>query len=275
MHRVSANGANIPALGFGTWTLKDAQCADLVAHALDCGYRHIDTAAMYGNEEAVGEGLRKSGMARDDIFVTTKIWHTDLAEDALKGSLQSSLERLQLDAVDLALIHWPSSNGVPLEESIDALNACHANGWARNIGVSNFPTALLDQAVARSSAPIACNQVEYHPMLNQDAVHACCKKHGVAMVSYCPLFRGGEAFTAEPVAAAASARGKTPAQIILRWHVQQDDVIAIPRSQTPSRIAENLEIFDFELTSGEMAAISALTSANSRICDFDFSPPWD
>ena len=275
MHRVPANGANIPALGFGTWTLKDEQCSDLVAHALGCGYRHIDTAAMYGNEEFVGAGLRSSGVNRDDIFVTTKIWHTDLAAGDLTGSLEASLERLQLGEVDLALIHWPSSTSVPVDESIEALNACHAKGWARHIGVSNFPTALLEQAVARSAAPIACNQVEYHPMLNQDAVHACCNKHGMAMVSYCPLFRGGEAFTAAPVAAAASVHGKSPAQIVLRWHVQQQDVVAIPRSQTPSRIAENIEIFDFELSADEMAAISALTGANNRICDFDFAPAWD
>ncbi|MEM7429022.1 MAG: aldo/keto reductase [Pseudomonadota bacterium] len=275
MHRVPANGAGIPAIGFGTWTLKGGGCADLVAHALACGYRHIDTAAMYGNEDAVGAGLRQSGLDRSDIFVTTKIWHDSLAEDDLKNSLKASLDRLKLDQVDLALIHWPSSTGVPLEESIDALNACHGNGWARSIGVSNFPTDMLRTAVDRSAAPIACNQAEYHPMLNQDKVHAACRMYGAAMVSYCPLFRGGEAFTAAPVAAAAAAHGKTPAQVVLRWHVQQDDVVAIPRSQTPARIAENLDIFDFELSTEEMQAISALTSAGHRICDFDFSPPWD
>ncbi len=275
MHRVPAKGANIPAIGFGTWTLEGESCADLVTHAIASGYRHIDTAAMYGNEKFVGAGLRAGGLARDDIFLTTKIWHTDLAASDLKASLQVSLEKLQVDAVDLALIHWPSSTGVPVNESVDALNECRANGWARHIGVSNFPTALLDQAVARSAAPLVCNQVEYHPMLNQDVVHAACLKHAMAMVSYCPLFRGGEAFTAAPVATAAAAHGKSPAQVVLRWHVQQEDVIAIPRSKTPSRVVENLEIFDFELAADEMAAISALTVANQRICDFDFAPAWD
>ncbi len=275
MHTVPANGANMPALGFGTWTLKDDQATSLVTLALEAGYRHVDTAAMYGNEEAVGAGLRAGGLGRDEVFLTTKIWHTDLANGALQGSLQASLERLQVEQVDLALIHWPSSTGVPLDESIAALNECHANGWARHIGVSNFPVSLLDAAVDLSPQPLACNQVEYHPMLNQDIVAAGCRKHGMAMVSYCPLFRGGDAFTAAPVAEAAKAHGRSPAQIILRWHVQQEGVVAIPRTQTPARVPENLAIFDFALSEEEMAAISALTAANSRICDFDFSPDWD
>lgn len=275
MHTVPANGANIPALGFGTWTLEGDDATSLVAQALDVGYRHVDTAAMYGNEAAVGAGIRAGGLARDEVFLTTKIWHTDLAADDLKGSLQASLERLQFDQVDLALIHWPSSNGVPLAESIAALNECHERGWARHIGVSNFPVKLLDEAVNLSPQPLVCNQVEYHPMLNQDAVLGACRRHGMAMVSYCPLFRGGDAFSAVPVAAAAKAHGRSPAQIILRWHVQQDGVVAIPRTRTPARIAENFAIFDFELSSEEMAAISALTSAGNRICDFAFSPAWD
>ena len=275
MHRVDANGANIPALGFGTWTLEGDDAKSLVSEALNCGYKHVDTAAMYGNEAAVGEGIRASGAARDDVFLTTKIWHTDLAAGDLKASLQASLDRLKFDQVDLALIHWPSSNGVPLPESIEALNACHAEGWARHIGVSNFPVKLLDEAVSLSSQPLVCNQVEYHPMLNQDAVHGACRRHGMAMVSYCPLYRGGDAFSAAPVANAAEAHGKSPAQIILRWHVQQDGVVAIPRTRTPARIPENLAIFDFELSGEEMAAISALTAAGSRICDFAFSPEWD
>ncbi|MCP5080406.1 MAG: aldo/keto reductase [Alphaproteobacteria bacterium] len=275
MHRVSANGANVPAIGFGTWTLKGDEATSLVAQALESGYRHVDTAAMYGNEEAVGAGLRTGGLGRDEVFLTTKIWHTDLAEGALSASLEASLDRLQVEQVDLALIHWPSSNGVPLDESIAALNACHGRGWARHIGVSNFPVKLLDEAVALSAQPLVCNQVEYHPMLNQDAVYGACRRHGMAMVSYCPLFRGGDAFSAAPVAQAVEAHGRSPAQIILRWHVQQAGVIAIPRTRTPSRIAENLAIFDFELSEREMAAISGLTVAGSRICDFDFSPAWD
>lgn len=275
MHRVSAHGAEIPAIGFGTWTLEGDEAASLVAQAVDAGYRHIDTAAMYGNEEAVGAGLRAGGLARDEVFLTTKIWHTDLAEADLLASLQASLDRLQVEQVDLALIHWPSTTGVPLAESIEALNACHERGWARHIGVSNFPVKLLDEAVSLSGRPLVCNQVEYHPMLNQDVVHSACRRHGMAMVSYCPLFRGGDAFAVAPVAEAAKAHGRSPAQIILRWHVQQDGVIAIPRTRTPSRIAENLAIFDFELSEAEMAAISALTAASKRICDFDFAPDWD
>ena len=275
MHRVSANGAEIPAIGFGTWTLEGDDAASLVTQALEAGYRHIDTAAMYGNEKSVGAGLRAGGLARDEVFLTTKIWHTDLAEADLLGSLEASLDRLQMDQVDLALIHWPSTTGVPLAESIEALNACHERGWARHLGVSNFPVKLLDEAVKLSGRPLVCNQVEYHPMLNQDVVHSACRRHAMAMVSYCPLYRGGDTFAEAPIAEAAETHGRSPAQIILRWHVQQDGVIAIPRTRTPSRIPENLAVFDFELSESEMAAISALTVAGKRICDFDFAPDWD
>ena len=274
MHSVSGNGADIPAIGLGTWTLRDEAATKLVAAALEAGYRHIDTAMMYENEAAVGEGLRASGVARDDIFLTTKVWPTDIAAGDLQRSIEASLERLGVDRVDLALIHWPSKS-VPLADSIAALNEVRARGLARNIGVSNFNVALIEQAVALSAHPLACNQVENHPFLNQDRVLAACRKHGLAMVSYCPLARGTELFGEAPVAEAAARHGKTPAQVVLRWHVQQDGVVAIPRSSDPGRIRENLGVFDFVLDAGEMAAIDALRTRASRICDFEFSPEWD
>lgn len=274
MHQVEANGAKIPAIGLGTWTLKGEEAARLVAGAIAAGHRHVDTAAMYDNEEAVGEGIRASGLNRDDVFLTTKIWYTDLAEGDLQRSVEASLRRLGVDAVDLALIHWPSKT-TPLEQSIAALNAVRDSGMARNIGLSNFTVALVEQAVAASRHPLACNQVEYHPFLNQDSVLAACRKHGLALVSYCPLGRGGEVFAQPAVQQAAERHGKSPAQIVLRWHVQQEGVVAIPRSQNPGRIAENLDVFDFALSDEEMAAIDALRSRNYRICDFDFSPQWD
>ena len=274
MHRIKANGADIPAIGMGTWTLKGDQCAELVTAAIDVGYRHIDTAAMYANEDAVGRGIAGSGIARDDIFVTTKVWWTDIAPGDLERSAEQSLARLGLDHVDLLLIHWPNPR-VPVADSIGALNRVRERGLARNIGVSNFTTALLDEALRASDAPLVADQVEYHPMLNQDKVHAACRKAGMAMVSYCPLYRGGALFDRPEIVGPARRLGKAPAQIVLRWHVQQDGVVAIPRTTRRERLAENLAVFDFELDAAEMDAISALSSANSRICDFEFSPRWD
>jgi len=273
MHRVDANGAHIPAIGLGTWTLKGEQAVSLVAGAIRDGYRHVDTAAMYDNETEVGQGIRDGGVARDEIFLTTKVWQSDLADGDLQRSLEASLKRLGVDAVDLALIHWPSKT-IPMAESIRALNQAAEDGLARHIGVSNFTTAQIEEAAAASKRPLACNQCEYHPFLNQDRVLASCRKHGLAFVSYCPLNRGGGMLEAEPVTAAAARHGKTPGQVALRWNIQRGTV-AIPRSSSPERIRENLAVFDFELSEQEMAAISALGSRNQRICDFDFSPEWD
>ena len=274
MHKVEAHGANIPAIGFGTWTLKGEQASSLVEHALGVGYRHIDTAAMYDNEEAVGKGLKASSVPRNEIFLTTKIWPTELAEGDLQQSVQSSLRRLGVDAVDLLLVHWPSKT-IPLAETIGALNEVAAKGLAHHIGVSNFTVPLLNEAVQLSGRPLVCNQIEYHPMLNQDIVMGACRGHAMAVVSYCPLFRGGELFANDPIAALANKYNKSPAQIVLRWQVQQDSVIAIPRSTNKDRVAENLDVFDFALTDEDMKAISALGANNRRICDFEFSPQWD
>ena len=274
MHHVNAHGAHIPAIGFGTWTLRGGDCERLVAHALTSGYRHVDTAAMYENEAEVGAGIRASGIARDQVWLTTKVWASDIGVGDLQRSVAASLKRLKLDQVDLALIHWPSKT-IPLADSIGALNEVAERGQARFIGVSNFPTVLLDQAVALSRVPLVCNQVEYHPYLNQDPVLAACRRHGMAMVSYCPLARGADLFSQPAVAGAAKRLGRTPAQVVLRWHVQQEGVVAIPRSSNPARIAENLGVFDFTLTPEEMAAIDALRVRGYRICDFDFSPEWD
>lgn len=274
MHDVLANGAAIPALGLGTWTLKGSQCAELVGQALGLGYRHIDTAAMYGNEEAVGDGLRSSGVDREKIFVTTKVWWTDIASGALERSAEQSLKRLGLACVDLLLIHWPNP-AVPLSKSIGALNAAKDAGLTRHIGVSNFPTRLLEEAIAISKAPLVANQVENHPFLDQSKVHAACRAAGMAMVSYCPLHRGGALSGHRVIADAAGRHGKSAAQIVLRWHVQQEGVAAIPRTTKKERLAENAAIFDFALSREEMNAISALSAANERICDYDFSPVWD
>jgi len=274
MKIIEANGARIPAIGFGTWTLKDGDCTDMVARAIDAGYRHIDTAAMYANEAAVGEGIRRSGIARDELFVTTKVWWADIASGDLQRSAAESIDKLGIGAVDLFLIHWPNP-AIPLEESIGALNETVTSGLTQHIGLGNFPSTLLDEAVSLSAAPIACNQVEYHPLLSQDAIYAACRRHGMAMVAYSPVGQGGEILAHPLIAGLAAQYGRTPAQIVLRWEVQQEGVAAIPRTKTPARLAENLAVFDFELSAEDHASITALTSKRKRLVNPDFAPNWD
>lgn len=268
---VEANGARIPALGFGTWQLRDAACVSAVETALACGYRHIDTARMYGNEKAVGQGLRGSGLPRADVFVTTKVWRDDIGAGALERSAEASLRELELDAVDLLLIHWPNAS-IPLKDSIAALCNARRRGLARNIGVSNFPVALLDEAVALATEPLVANQCEYHPRLDQSAVIAACKRHGLAFVSYSPLGKGD--LLADPVLTAIARRlGRKPSQVVLRWHLQQG-VAAVPRSGSPAHIRDNIGVFDFALSAADMAAISALRRRDGRMVDTGWVA-WD
>ncbi|MEM7543952.1 MAG: aldo/keto reductase [Pseudomonadota bacterium] len=274
MHTVSGNGAHIPAIGLGTWTLDDNAAEAMVAAALKAGYRHIDTAAMYKNEVGVGAGLKAGGLGRSEVFVTTKVWPDQISSGALQASVERSLTNLALDDVDLILIHWPSKT-TPLAESIEALNDVRARGMARNIGVSNFTIPMIEEAVRLSAAPLACNQIENHPLLNQDRVIAACRAHGIAVTSYCPLARGGGLFINPAITGPAERLKVSPAQVVLRWHVQQDGVAAIPRTSNPARLHENIDVFDISLTDAEMAAISRLREAAMRICDFDFSPEWD
>lgn len=269
---LNANGAAIPAIGLGTWALTGDDCAAAVKTALETGYRHIDTAAAYDNEAAVGAGLRAAGVPREEVFVTTKVWHTDLAPADLRRSAEASLERLGLAQVDLLLIHWPNAN-IPLAGSIRALCDARRAGLARHIGVANFTVALLGEAVALADEPIVANQCEYHPYLNQDRVLAACRRHGVAFVSYCPLGRA-QALGEPAIREIAKTRGRTPAQVVLRWHLQQG-VAAIPKSGNPQRIRENFDVFDFALTADEMARISGLARASGRMVSPATAPSWD
>ena len=270
---VEANGAAIPAIGLGTWPLEGESCSRAVVAALETGYRHVDTAAMYGNEEAVGAGLRASGIARDDVFVTTKVWHTDLAPGDLQRSAEASLRRLGLDRVDLLLIHWPNLE-VPLPGTIKALCETRRRGLASHIGVSNFPVRMLDEAVRLATEPLVADQCEHHPQLDQSRVREACRRHGLAFISYSPLGKA-EGLNNPTIGAIAAAHGKTPAQIVLRWQVQQPGVVAIPKSAHPQRIAENLAVFDFALSPDEMAHISGLARRDGRIISPAFAPPWD
>jgi diketogulonate reductase-like aldo/keto reductase len=270
---VEAHGTKIPAIGLGTWQLSGATCTRAVVASLQCGYRHVDTAKMYGNETEVGEGLRSGGVQRDQIFVTTKVWRDDLHDGDLQRSAEGSLKRLGLDKLDLLLIHWPNRN-IPLQESIKALCETRSRGLTRHIGVSNFPVVLLEEALFVATEPIVTNQCEYHPCLDQTKVLAACREHSMSFTSYCPLGRG-EGPRNPGIKKIAEAHGKTPSQVLLRWHIQQSDVIAIARSGTPAHIRENIAIADFELTPDEMRTMSAMSRKDGRIVDFDWAPDWD
>ena len=274
MHFVKAAGARIPALGFGTFELRGAQARAMTRTALELGYRHIDTARMYFNEDGIGQGIADAGIERSELFLTTKVWPDDSRNGDLQRSLATSLEQLGTDYVDLLLLHWPSPV-VPLDETLAALNEVRDAGLVRDIGISNFNVALVRQAARLSRAPLATNQVEYHPFLNQDAVWRAAREEGMALTAYSPLAQGA-VFHEPVIVRIAGAHGRTPGQVALRWLVQQDGVVAIPKASSAKHARENLAIFDFELDDDEMTDIHRLTVAGKRIIDFPgYSPKWD
>jgi diketogulonate reductase-like aldo/keto reductase len=272
MQFVEANGAKIPAIGLGTWELRGRACARLVEQAIRLGYRHIDTAQVYENEREVGDGLRGSGVRRDDLFVTTKVWTTHFAPNDLERSTKESLVRLRMPDVDLLLLHWPNPH-VPLQETLGALAHAKKIGLTRHIGVSNFTVALIEEAVKICPEPLVCDQVEYHPYLDQTKVRDACARNGLALVAYSPIAKG-RIKNDEVLLRIGRSHGKSPAQICLRWLVQQN-VAAIPRTSRIERLSENIAIFDFALSDEEMGQISALGSAGERLTDFGFAPKWD
>ena len=269
---VEANGSMIPAIGLGTWELRGRACARLVEQALRLGYRHLDTAEMYENEREVGEGLRASGIPRHEVFVTTKVWPDHLAPRELERATKASLARLRLSEVDLLLVHWPNPR-VPLAETMGALCRVKSVGFARHIGVSNFTVALVEEAVRLASEPLVVNQIEWHPFINQDKVRAACRPHGIAITAYSPLAKGRLA-AADVLRRIAAERGKTPAQVSLRWLVQEG-AIAIPRTARLERLSENLAVFDFTLSEAEMEEVRALAHPRGRIVDWSGAPDWD
>jgi 2,5-diketo-D-gluconate reductase B len=272
MQFVEANGANIPAIGLGTWELRGRTCARLVEQAIKLGYRHIDTAQVYDNEREVGDGLRASGVKREDVFVTTKVWTTHFAPNDLERSTKESLARLRLSEVDLLLLHWPNPQ-VPLSETLGALAHVRQLGMARHIGVSNFTVALIEEAVALCPEALACDQVEYHPYLDQTKVLDACARHGMALVAYSPVAKG-RIKNDQALARIGQAYGKTAAQVCLRWLVQQN-VAAIPRTSRIERLSENIDVLDFVLSDDEMRLISGMGSPKGRLTDFGFAPKWD
>jgi len=259
---VEANGARIPLLGLGTWDLRDRECHRTVEAALALGYRHIDTAAMYRNESEVGEGLRASGVRRDDVFITTKVWSSNLRARDFERSAGDSLKNLKLDSVDLLLIHWPNSS-VPLKETIGALCKMKRESLARHVGVSNFNPALIAEAVKLTTEPLVNNQIELHPYYDQSKTIAASRNAGLSITAYSPIARGrvkGDAVLSR----IAKAHGRTAAQISLRYLVQQD-IIVIPKTSRPERLKENAAIFDFKLTPAEMQEVAALASSHGNI----------
>lgn len=272
MLMVEANGARIPAIGLGTWELRGRRCARVVEQALRLGYQHIDTAQAYDNEREVGEALRASGVKRDKVFLTTKVWSSHFARHEFERSTKESLARLRLSEVDLLLLHWPHPT-IPLEETIAALCKMKTMGLTRHIGISNFTVALVERAVALSSEPLVTNQIEYHPYLDQSKVIAACRRHGLAVTAYSPIVRG-QAADDETLKRIGLAHRKSAAQVSLRWLVQQG-IVAIPRTSRVERLSENIAVFDFELTAQEMAEISALARPAGRVVNVSFAPEWD
>lgn len=272
MKTVTTDHIEIPALGFGTYQLEPADARRMVAEALRIGYRHVDTAFIYKNEEGVGQGIADSGVARDDVFLTTKIWVTNFRDGDLQRQAEESAQRLG-QVPDLLLLHWPKPEPA-LEETIKALNDARVRGFAKNIGLSNFPSALFREAAALSEAPLVTNQVEYHPYLSQKTLIETARALGSSITAWSPLAQGKIVDDAV-IAEIGKAHGKTPGQVTLRWFVQQD-VITIPKTASEKRAAENLDIFDFELTADEMSRIHGLAHPGGRIGDWiDPAFEWD
>jgi 2,5-diketo-D-gluconate reductase B len=273
MQYIGVKGVKVPALGFGTWGLSGRSAYDATREALELGYRHIDTAQIYGNEAEIGRAIRESGIARDDIFLTTKIAPNNLRATAAKRSHEESLKRLGLDQVDLLLIHWPNP-AIKLGETLPALSELRAAGKTRFIGVSNFTVALLEEAVERHGADLLCNQIEYHPFLAQRAVRAALHRYGMMLTAYAPVARG-RVIKDKTLTAIGQRHGKSAGQVALRWLIEQGNVAAVPKAAQRDHAAANLAIFDFALAPEERAAIDALARGDRLVEWGGYSPDWD
>ena len=266
---VDLRGMSIPALGMGTWQLQGRDCQKAVETALRLGYRHIDTAQAYENEGDVGIALRHCDLPRDAYFVTTKVWYEKASAAQVKRSTHESVKRLGLDHVDLLLLHWPN-DAVDLEETLGAMTVLVEEKVVHHIGVSNFTPRLLNEA--RRIAPISCLQVEYHPFLGQRPLRTLCEEHDIALTAYSPLARG-EVLENETLKSIGEAHGKSAGQVALRWLMDQQNVVAIPKASSEKHLRANLGIFDFTLTADDMSRIDAL-ECGKRLIDPGFAPDW-
>lgn len=262
--RITLNDGNtIPQVGLGVWQTPNEQAAPAVKAALDAGYRHVDTAAVYENEEGVGEGIRQSGLIRSDIFLTTKLWNVDQGYDSTLKAFDASLKRLGTDYVDLYLIHWPSPHRGLFVDTWKAFIKLREEGRAKSIGVSNFYPEHLEKIISETGVIPVLNQIELHPDFQQRTTREFHEKHGIVTQSWSPLGQGK--LLSHPVIEKIAKRlGRTPAQVIIRWHIEKGFVV-IPKSVTPSRIVENFNVFDFGLPAADVAELDALDSSSARI----------
>ncbi|QCG95941.1 aldo/keto reductase [Azospirillum sp. TSA2s] len=273
MQTVKANGAEIPALGFGVFRMSDEEVERVVPAALEAGFRHFDTAQIYRNEAALGRALQAAGSRRDELFLTTKVWVDKYSPDRFAASVDESLEKLKVDRVDLLLLHWPADQ-VAIADQIEMLNAVQAAGKTRFIGVSNQNIAQLRESVQRSRAPIVTNQIEVHPYLDQSKMAAAARELGVAITAYYAMADGK--VPRDPELQRIGAKyGKTAAQVALRWLIQQGHIV-LSKTAKPERVAENFALFDFTLDDGDMAAIAKLARPDGRIVSpAGLAPVWD
>jgi 2,5-diketo-D-gluconate reductase B len=270
---ITHKDTKIPALGYGTWQLRKQECVTGVGKALEIGYRHIDTAQIYENEAEVGAAITASGVKRADIFLTTKVWNTNLKFGSLQKSVDESLKKLKTDYVDLLLIHWPITD-VPFAEQLKGLVEVKKAGLAELIGVSNFTVAQMKEVAETIGADVATNQVEYHPFLSQKPVLDYLRSKDMFLTAYSPLARGKVA-EAPLLQELGKKYGKTPGQITLRWLVQQDGVAAIPKAASELNLRNNFQIFDFKLDDAEMQKIHALAKPDGRLISPEWAPKWD
>jgi 2,5-diketo-D-gluconate reductase B len=271
---IDVQDARIPVLGYGTYGMAGVDIRRMLPAALNAGFRHIDTAQIYRNEGEVGEVVAASRLPRADIFITTKVWVENYSARVFAASVDESLKKLRSDHIDLLLLHWPNAR-VPLADQIGALNAVAKAGKVRHIGVSNFNKALLAQAIAHSVRPLVTNQFEYHPYLNQSGLIDATRQAGLAVTAYCGMAVGR--VLSDPVLASIAARhGRSIAQIVLRWLIQQGGVVALSRTTNEARLSENVGVFDFELSPADMQAVHNLARPGSRIVDpKGLAPVWD
>lgn len=264
----------MPALGYGTWKLSGEACVTGVSKALEIGYRHIDTAQIYENEAEVGTAIAQSGIERRELFLTTKVWTTNYAPQAMRHSVEESLEKLQTDYVDLLLLHWPNPDA-DLKETLQALDSIHEAGKTRAIGVSNFPVSLMKEATMVLGDHLACNQVEYHVLLSQSPVLDYCREHDMVLTAYSPLAQGK--LRDHPLLTEIGQHyGKSAGQVALRWLIDQPGVAAVPKAASEANMKANFDIFDFEFSAADYALLNNLNDqSQQRLVSPSWGPQWD
>lgn len=265
------NGGSIPALGFGTYELMGKECVDAVEFVLETGYRHIDTARFYQNEDAIGKAVRQSRFSREEVFITTKVWHTDLEPARFMKSVENSLRSLDMDYVDLLLVHWPTTSELQTLKAVEMLNECLHKTYCRFAGVSNFNVSLMSKSL--QLAPIVCNQTEYHPYLHIDRYLEFIRQNDMVLTAYCPLAQGA-VFKDHTMLNLAEKYKKSPAQIAIKWLLQQDNVAFIPKSGRKTNILSNFQVWDFDLSEEDFQAIHSL-NRSMRLMNPSWACRWE